>query len=115
MMYTHLLFNILSWCNLCVLIIAKRKDKSFIKIYKVNWINMRSEVDQYLINRVREKRKELGISQRGIAALLECHPSYIGQIESDKFDTKYSVHQLFHLAQLLDCSLSDLLPPLDMD
>ena len=55
---------------------------------------MKSKVDLFVINKVREKRKELGISQRGLAAILECSPSFIGQVESDKFDIKYSVHQV---------------------
>lgn len=62
---------------------------------------MKSKVDLFVINKVREKRKELGISQRGLAAILECSPSFIGQVESDKFDIKYSVHQVFLIAQFL--------------
>lgn len=54
---------------------------------------MKSKVDIFVIQKVKEKRKELGISQRGIAEILGCSPSFIGQIESDKFDMKYSVHQ----------------------
>ena len=65
---------------------------------------MKSKVDLFVINKVREKRKELGISQRGLAAILECSPSFIGQVESDKFDIKYSVHQVFLIAQFFDCS-----------
>ena len=56
---------------------------------------MKSKVDLFVINKIREKRKELGVSQRGLAAILDCSPSFIGQVESDKFDIKYSVHQVF--------------------
>ena len=70
---------------------------------------MKSKVDLFVINKVREKRKELGISQRGLAAILECSPSFIGQVESDKFDIKYSVHQVFLIAQFFDCSPADFL------
>ena len=51
---------------------------------------MKSKVDLFVINKIREKRKELGVSQRGLAAILDCSPSFIGQVESDKFDIKYS-------------------------
>ncbi len=60
---------------------------------------MKSKVDLFVINKIREKRKELGVSQRGLAAILDCSPSFIGQVESDKFDIKYSVHQVFLIAQ----------------
>ena len=65
---------------------------------------MKSKVDLFVINKIREKRKELGVSQRGLAAILDCSPSFIGQVESDKFDIKYSVHQVFLIAQFFDCS-----------
>ena len=75
---------------------------------------MKSKVDLFVINKVREKRKELGISQRGLAAILECSPSFIGQVESDKFDIKYSV-QVFLIAQFFDCSPADFFPPINFD
>ena len=70
---------------------------------------MKSKVDLFVINKIREKRKELGVSQRGLAAILDCSPSFIGQVESDKFDIKYSVHQVFLIAQFFDCSPADFL------
>ena len=76
---------------------------------------MKSKVDLFVINKVREKRKELGISQRGLAAILECSPSFIVQVESDKFDIKYSVHQVFLIAQFFDCSPTDFFPPINFD
>lgn len=76
---------------------------------------MKSKVDLFVINEIRKKRKELSISQRGIAAVLECSPSFIGQVESDKYNTKYSVHQIFLIAQLFECSPTEFFPPLDFD
>ena len=76
---------------------------------------MKSQGDLFVINQIREKRKELGVSQRGLAAILDCSPSFIGQVESDKFDIKYSVHQVFLIAQFFDCSPADFYPPNDFD
>ena len=77
---------------------------------------MKSKVDLFVINKVREKRKELGISQRGLAAILECSPSFIGQVESDKFDIKYSVHQVFLIAPIFRLfPLPDFFPPINFD
>lgn len=54
-------------------------------------------VDLFVINKVREKRKELGISQRGLAAILERSPSFS------------------LIAQFFDCSLADFFPPINFD
>lgn len=76
---------------------------------------MKSKVDLFVINKIREKRKELRVSQRGLAAILDCSPSFIGQVESDKFDIKYSVHQVFLIAQFFDCSPADFFPSINFD
>lgn len=57
---------------------------------------MKSEIDLFVINKIKEKRKELKVSQRGMAEILDCSAGFIGQVESENSDTKYSVHQLYH-------------------
>lgn len=76
---------------------------------------MKSAIDLFVINKVKEKRKELNISQRGIADILGCSAGFIGEVESDNYVTKYSVHQLFLIAKEFECSLSEFFPPLDSD
>lgn len=76
---------------------------------------MKSEIDLFVINRIKEKRKELSISQRGIAAVLDCSAGFIGQVETDSTETKYSVHQIYLIAKLFDCSPADFFPPIDAD
>lgn len=76
---------------------------------------MKSEVDVFVIRKVMEKRKELGISQRGMAEILGCSPSFIGQIESNRFGMKYSVYQLYVIAQEFECSPAEFFPPLDAE
>ena len=100
-----------------MLSITKHKDKSFPQLYNllIRVFCMKSKVDIFVIQKVKEKRKELGISQRGMAEILGCSPSFIGQIESDKFDMKYSIRQLYVIAQEFECSPADFFPPLDAE
>ena len=76
---------------------------------------MKSEIDLFVITRIKERRMQKNISQRGLAAILDCSPSFIGQVESEKFDVKYSVHQVFLVAQFFECSPAEFFPPIDFD
>lgn len=66
---------------------------------------MKSKIDLFVITRIKERRMQKNISQRGLAAILDCSPSFIGQVESEKFDVKYSVHQVFSLPNSLNAPL----------
>lgn len=68
---------------------------------------MKSEIDLFVINKIKEKRKELKVSQRGMAEILDCSAGFIGQVESENSDTKYSVHQLYLIAKDFNCSPAD--------
>lgn len=76
---------------------------------------MKSKIDLFVITRIKERRMQKNISQRGLAAILDCSPSFIGQVESEKFDVKYSVHQVFLVAQFFECSPADFFSPIDFD
>ena len=76
---------------------------------------MKSDIDLFVINRIKEKRKELNVSQRGMAAILDCTAGFIGQVESENSDTKYSVHQLYLIANDFECSPADFFPPINSD
>jgi len=76
---------------------------------------MKSKIDLFVIIRIKERRMQKNISQRGLAAILNCSPSFIGQVESEKFDVKYSVHQVFLIAQFFECSPAEFFPPIDFD
>ena len=76
---------------------------------------MQSKIDLFVIIRIKERRMQKNISQRGLAAILNCSPSFIGQVESEKFDVKYSVHQVFLIAQFFECSPAEFFPPIDFD
>ena len=76
---------------------------------------MKSDIDLFVINRIKEKRNELNVSQRGMAAILDCTAGFIGQVESENSDTKYSVHQLYLIAKDFECSPADFFPPINSD
>ena len=42
---------------------------------------MKSEIDLFVINKIKEKRKELKVSQRGMAEILDCSAGFIGQVD----------------------------------
>jgi transcriptional regulator with XRE-family HTH domain len=67
-------------------------------------------IEQYVINAVREKRLEKGISQRELAYLLDVSPGFIGDVENPKYRAKYNLHLLNELATILDCSPKDFMP-----
>ena len=76
---------------------------------------MKSKIDLFVITRIKERRMQKNISQRGLAAILDCSPSFIGQVESEKFDVKYSVHQVFLIAQFFECSPAEFFLPIVFD
>jgi len=71
---------------------------------------MVSAIDKYVIEKVKEKRTELGITQTALAYELDLSPGFIGKIESGKYAKKYNVQQINLLAILFKCSPRDLLP-----
>jgi transcriptional regulator with XRE-family HTH domain len=69
-----------------------------------------SPIEQYVIDKVKERRVELGISQKELSFLLEVSEGYVGLVESSKTDDKYSLKRVNDLAKILKCSPKDLLP-----
>lgn len=74
---------------------------------------MKSELDKYVIDKVKLRRKENNVSQRGLAAVLVCSPGFVGQVESDKFPAKYTAYQLYTIARFFECSVSDFFPDIN--
>ncbi|MBL7739079.1 MAG: helix-turn-helix transcriptional regulator [Chitinophagaceae bacterium] len=74
---------------------------------------MRSQIEQYIINRVREIRLEKRKSQADIAYGLGFESTgYIGEIESSNSDSTaaYNIDHLNTIAKLLECSPKDFWP-----
>lgn len=71
-----------------------------------------SEIEQYVINRVKDLRKEKGISQKELAYRLDLSIGFIGDIESPKSRAKYNLNHINELAKVFECSPKDFLPEL---
>jgi transcriptional regulator with XRE-family HTH domain len=69
-----------------------------------------SKIDRYVIKKVRERRKELGISQAALTYELNMSSGFVGQAESDKYPTHYNLRHINEIAKILKCSVHDLLP-----
>ena len=71
---------------------------------------MKSKIDLYVIERVKEKRIEKNLSQADLAYELEMSVGFIGMVESPKYTTHYNLKHLNDLAKILKCSPQDFLP-----
>jgi transcriptional regulator with XRE-family HTH domain len=69
-----------------------------------------SKIDRHVIKKVKERRIELGYSQAELSYQLDVSASYIGQVESDKYKTRYTLERLNELARILKCSVQDFIP-----
>lgn len=73
-------------------------------------LGVASKIDIYIIERVKEKRIEKGISQYELAFELEIPRSFISMAESGKYGKKYSNTLLNEIAKIFECSPRDFLP-----
>ena len=71
---------------------------------------MVSEIEAYIINRVKEKRKEKGLSQIALSQKLGLSDSFVSHVESKTRRAKYNINHLNELAIVLDCSPRDFWP-----
>jgi len=72
--------------------------------------NKKTNIEQYVINKIKEIRIDKGFSQEDIASILDTSRGFIGQIESPNHATKYNLNHLNILARELKCSPKDFLP-----
>ncbi len=73
-------------------------------------LKFQTSIEQYVIDAVRKKRIEKGISQRELAYMLDVSVGFIGDIENPKYRAKYNLNHLNELAKILECSPKDFLP-----
>lgn len=69
-----------------------------------------SKVEQYVIDKVKQKRNKLKISQADLASYLDKSEGFIGNVENPKYRAKYNITLLNDIAKLLKCSPRDFLP-----
>ncbi|WP_417884911.1 helix-turn-helix domain-containing protein [Zunongwangia sp.] len=71
---------------------------------------MASKIETYIINTVKEKRKEKGLSQIALSQKLGLSDSFISHVESQTRRAKYNLNHLNELAIILECSPKDFWP-----
>jgi len=72
--------------------------------------NLKSDIEAFVINKVKEKREQSNFSQSELAVLLNVSNGFIGQAESSKSPTKYNLNHLNKLALIFKCSVKDFIP-----
>lgn len=71
---------------------------------------MKSKIDLYVINKVKEMRVANSLSQADLAFELAMSVGFIGKVESNKYASHYNIKHLNDLAKVLKCSPQDFLP-----
>ena len=71
---------------------------------------MVTEINKYVIKKVRAKRLEKGFTQSRLAFELDQSTSFIKQIESGKYGKKYNISHLFEIAKILECGVGEFFP-----
>ncbi len=69
--------------------------------------NLNSEIEEYVIKRVKEMRISAKMSQADLAFKLGTAYSFIGNVESPKYRAKYNLNHLNKLAKIFNYSVKD--------
>lgn len=71
---------------------------------------MKSQIELYIVQKVKEQRKKRKMSQRYLAGCLNVSQSFIRNIENENDDTAYNIDHLNEIAKIFDCSIRDFFP-----
>ena len=72
---------------------------------------MKSAIDIYVIERVKEKREAAELSQEELSIKAGFKSNgFIGQVESRNYTKRYNFHHLNKFAGIFNCSPKDFLP-----
>ncbi|WP_292268804.1 XRE family transcriptional regulator [Butyricimonas sp.] len=72
--------------------------------------NKRTEIEIFVINKVKEFRIAAKLSKRKLSLELGLNYNYVFQAESPDYDTKYNLNHLNEIAKILKCSVADFMP-----
>jgi len=67
-------------------------------------------IEQFVIDRVREMRQKKGISQAELADRIDVSRGFIGAVENPRQRAKYNLSILNEIAKVMDCSIRDFFP-----
>lgn len=70
----------------------------------------RTNIEQFVIEKVKQHRLKLDISQAELAFRLNVSPGFIGKVESSNSSSKYNLNHLNKIAEIFGCSPKDFLP-----
>lgn len=71
---------------------------------------MGKEIDQFVIDKVRDMRQKKNISQAELADRLDISRGFIGAVENPHQRAKYNLTLLNEIAKVFDCSIRDFFP-----
>lgn len=69
-----------------------------------------TEIENYIIDKVRSLRHEHNLTQRELADLAGLSSGFIANVESRKSRAKYNLNHINSFAKIFKCSPRDLLP-----
>lgn len=87
--------------------------QKFVLVFKYKdmaGITYTSDIEQFVIEEVKKRRIEKGISQKELAYSLDVSIGFIGNVENPRYRAKYNIAHLNELAKILECSPKDFLP-----
>lgn len=76
--------------------------------------SLHTAIEQYVIDKVKEKRIQKGFSQKDLAYMIDVSIGFIGDVENPKYRAKYNLNHLNELAKIFECSPKDFLPDLPL-
>jgi len=71
---------------------------------------VKSEIELYAINKARALREQANITQSELAFRLGVSNGFVGQVESSKSPSKYSLNHIDKLAEIFEVSPQDFIP-----
>jgi transcriptional regulator with XRE-family HTH domain len=69
-----------------------------------------SELDRYIIERVKTLRKERKLSQTKLSIMMGLASGFIAKVETPSIPSKYNIKHLNLLAKAMKCNLWDIVP-----
>lgn len=69
-----------------------------------------TEIEQYVINRVKEIRVSKGISQAKLAHMIELSVGFVGNVENPTHIAKWNLNHLNQISKALNIPFKDFFP-----
>ncbi|OGU14250.1 MAG: transcriptional regulator [Ignavibacteria bacterium GWB2_35_12] len=70
----------------------------------------KTNIELYVINKVKEQRVSFDYSQAELADLLNLSAGFIGKVESGNYTAKYNINHINSLSRIFNCSPKDFFP-----